>query len=483
MSLRKRFVLVTVAFVVVLGAVGGWVATWQTRRALEAELDRRARWVARAAADIGLSASSFILLQPGDEDQRIWTSTHERLRQLRSIVPESYILSETNTALVTSLPADSIPIGAPLPEFDSQAELAEARANGDAVSFPFDHDGNRVQWGVARLDDHGMVLAVLMPADYLVPLQQLQRNLFFGSTAAAVLAVLLATVLAGSVVQPLERLSRVAIRIQRGHEVGRLASAMERMRLGILARDEQLRLMLAQVAHELRNPLGGLELFASAAAETEDPEEKARLISRVRTGVAALNVIISDFLAFARPMGKAEHASDVRAPIREAVELIEAEMDDRGGTLDLILPEVPLVALVRDEHVKRATLNLLRNASQASKHVRLDARIENAEVIIAVSDDGPGVPEHLRSRVFEPFVTEKEQGAGLGLAIVKKVAEANGGRVELAESSEENGGSGAEFRLDGVVRLGWTCAETDVGDAYYQRFGHSFFFNYRPNEG
>ena len=458
MSLRKRFVLVTVAFVVVLGTVGGWVATWQTKRALEAELDTRARWVARAAADIGLSASSFILLQPGDEDQLIWTSTHERLRQLRSIVPESYILSETNTALVTSLPADSIPIGAPLPQFDSQAELAEARANGDAVSFPFDHDGNRVQWGFARLDDHGMVLAVLMPADYSVPLQQLQRNLFFGSTAVAVLAALLATVLAGSVVQPLERLSRVATRIQRGHmeepvaeegghEVGRLASAMERMRLGILARDEQLRLMLAQVAHEIRNPLGGLELFASAAAETEDPEEKARLISRVRTEVAALNVIISDFLAFARPMGKAEHASDVRAPIREAVELIEAEMDDRGGTLDLTLPDVPLMALVRDEHVKRATLNLLRNAAQASKHVRLDARIENAEVVIAVSDDGPGVPDHLRSRVFEPFVTDKEQGAGLGLAIVKKVAEANGGRVELTDSSETNGGSGAEFRL------------------------------------
>jgi signal transduction histidine kinase len=205
--------------------------------------------------------------------------------------------------------------------------------------------------------------------------------------------------------------------------------------------------MLAQVAHEIRNPLGGLELFASAAAETEDPQERARLISRVRSEVAALNGIISDFLAFARPMGRAEHASDVRAPIREAVELVEAEMEDRGGKLDLTLPDAPLMALVSDEHVKRATLNLLRNASQASQHVRLDARIEHAEVVISVSDDGPGVPDHLRSRVFDPFVTDKEQGAGLGLAIVKKVAEANGGRVELADSSETNGGRGAEFRL------------------------------------
>ena len=461
MSLRRRFVLVMVAFAMVVGAVGGYMAWWQAERALAAELDTRVRWVARAAADIGLTASSLNLLQPGFEDELVWTSMNERLRQLRSIVPESYILSEDNTALVTSFPADSIPIGALLPQFDlHEPALEEARALGAASSFPFSHpdDGRLVQWGFARLDDQRMVFAVLMPADHLLPLQQLRNNLFLGSAAAAALAALLATVLAASVVQPMERLSHVALRIQgghmdepvageAGHEVGRLAHAMERMRLGILARDEQLRLMLAQVAHEIRNPLGGLELFAAAAAETEDPEERARLISRVRTEVAALNVIIGDFLTFARPMDKAEHASDVRAPIREAVELVEAELDARGGTLDLILPETPLMALVRDEHVKRATLNLLRNAAQASQHVQLDARIENAEVVIAVSDDGPGVPQDLRSSVFQPFVTDKEQGAGLGLAIVKKVAEANGGRVELADSSETNSGRGAEFRL------------------------------------
>jgi hypothetical protein len=129
------------------------------------------------------------------------------------------------------------------------------------------------------------------------------------------------------------------------------------------------------------------------------------------------------------------------------VELVEAELDEHGGSLEVELPSTPLLALVREEHVKRATLNLLRNAAQASQHVRLQASTQNAEVVIIVSDDGPGVARELRDRVFDPFVTDKEQGAGLGLAIVKKVAEANGGRVELAEPSQSTSGKGAEFRL------------------------------------
>jgi signal transduction histidine kinase len=449
-----------VTFAVGLTAAGGFMAWREAGRAMTAELDRRARWVARAGADIGLIASSFSGLLPGFEDTRTWEATHERLRQLKSIVPESYILSADNTALVTSFPADSIPIGAPLPQFELyRAELEEARLVGDASSFPFrGEDDRRVQWGFAVLEDGETVFAVLMPADHLEPLETLQNNLLLGSIAAAVLAAILAAILAGSVVRPMERLSRVAIRIQRGHldkpvaaegghEVGRLARAMERMRVGILERDDQLRLMLAQVAHEIRNPLGGVELFAAAAAETEEPVERARLIARVRSEVAALNDIINDFLSYARPMSPAEGASDVRGPIREAVELVEAELDEHGGSLEVELPSTPLLALVREEHVKRATLNLLRNAAQASQHVRLQASTQNAEVVIIVSDDGPGVARELRDRVFDPFVTDKEQGAGLGLAIVKKVAEANGGRVELAEPSQSTSGKGAEFRL------------------------------------
>lgn len=229
--------------------------------------------------------------------------------------------------------------------------------------------------------------------------------------------------------------------------MGRLSRAMERMRRGIVERDEQLRLMLAQVAHEIRNPLGGLELFAAAATDTEDPVERRRLMGRIRSEVGALNGIIDDFLAFARPVVVPSEPTDLRLPLHEAADLVRAELEEGGGQLVVSLADAPLMAPVDPSHAKRAVLNLLRNAAQVASNVRLEGWMEEARVVVAVTDDGPGVPDHLRDRIFDPFVTDKEQGAGLGLAIVRKVAEACGGRVELTRTGETNGGSGSEFRI------------------------------------
>lgn len=467
MSIRRLFIVVLVAFAVAVSSAGGYLAWREASRAVEAELDTRATWVAGAAAEVGLQASLIGGLRPGFEDVDAWKLVHARLGRLRRYVSEAYIIRPDSTdgtvrevAVVSSFPADSVPIGMPLPFLDQFApELEEARTVGNATTQGFvGNDGRLYKWGLAQLEQTDLVLAVLMHADYLSPLARLRRNLVLGSGVAALLAAVLAALLAAGIIEPVERLSRVALRIQRGRwkepvaperglELGRLSRAMERMRQGIQERDEQLRLMLAQVAHEIRNPLGGLELFASAAGEAEEADERRRLIARIRAEVGALNAIIDDFLTFARPLQEGRSASDVREPLREAVELVQAELDKNGGGLSVELPETPLLARVDPDHAKRATLNLLRNAAQVADHVTLRAWPERGEVVVSVCDDGPGVPEDLRGRIFDPFVTDKEQGAGLGLAIVRKIAEANGGRVELYRTGETNGGRGSEFRI------------------------------------
>ena len=458
-TLRGWFVLVFVTFSLAVTAAVGFLSWWIARSAVEDELDRRLREVAGAAAETGLQSSLVLALEPGEEHLGAWTSTQQRLQRLRRYVDAAYIIDANGNALVTHAPADSIPIGTPLPFLEThQEELTRARTIGFATTQAFDYDGRLFKYAFVQLEQSPAVLAVLMPADFLEPVARLRRTLLLGSVLAALLAAGLGALLAGGVVEPLERLSRSARRMEEGHmsqpvapeeglEVGQLARAMERMREALVERDEQLRLMVAQVAHEIRNPLGGLELFAAAATETEDPSERRRLLARIRREVVDLNGIITEFLVFARPLRTYQEVVDIRGPVREAVELIEGEVRAAGGVLEVDLPEHALPVLADPDHAKRATLNLLRNAAHVGRRVRVEAEWKNGEAVVSVLDDGPGVPPENRVRIFEPFVTDKERGAGLGLAIVKKVVEGMGGRVEVGSAEHPGFGNGARFRL------------------------------------
>lgn len=461
MSIRRQFVLVLAIFAVTLTGVGGWV-TWRlTSGALEHELDEKLRLAGGAAAAVGLDGSFVLNLEPGDP----WLNAYsQRLWELRRYVADAYIFRRDGTLLVSTEDPKVMATGAKLRAIEPYPEeLERAWTTGDATTPLFRGlDGRYYKYGFIRLQQSDAMLAVVMRAEFLEPLASFRRTILVGTMAAGLLAALIAAGLATTIVEPLESLSVVALRIQRGRldeavetersdEIGRLARAMERMRQGIVARDDQLRLMLAQVAHEIRNPLGGVELFATAAAEAEDPEERRRLLDRVRAEIGGLNRIVDDFLSFARPMEPEPVVHDVRGPLEEAAELARREIEVRDGRLDVELPGEPLGARADPDHVKRLTLNLLRNAGQAGMRVRLRAERRDSEVLISVRDDGPGVPSDLRERIFEPFVSDKEQGAGLGLAIVRRLAEANGGRVELVELVEpveaEGAGTGAEFRV------------------------------------
>ena len=470
MSLRRQYVLVFVAFSVLVSALGGSLAYFGASNALEEELDRRVIQVAGAAADVGLSADLLLGLRPGMEEGvggEVLRSEQAKIRRLQRWVDEAYVIRQDLYALVTTLPSDSIRIGDYLFELGPHLqEIDRAVLEGSATSELFGpFEGRYFKYGFVRLEHSSVpgepaknvVLAVRMLADHQAPLDAFRRKAIAGSVLAAVVAALIAWLLATTVTGPLNRLGRVALRIQRGRmdepvrqerggELGRLARAMERMRVGILHRDEQLRLMLAQVAHEIRNPLGGLELFASAASDSEDPEERKEFIGKVRDEVSALNRIIDDFLTFARPPRPLGELLDIREPVREAVELVEIEMRDSGDELSLDLPTHPIMARADPEHVKRVVLNLVRNAAQAGKEVQVRCESYRGEVVLFVRDNGPGISADLADRIFEPFFTDKEQGAGLGLAIVKRVVEANGGRVELT-TGDGTSGVGAEFRV------------------------------------
>lgn len=458
MTIRRRFILVFGMFSVALAVIFGWVSYGIASRSLETQLDQSLILTAGAAAEVGLSSSIVLSLEPGSgfEEDLAFQAYAASLDRMRRYVSGAWIFRASDRTALVTYAGDSIPIGTPLRFLDLyQVEITDALRTGESVTSLFtDDDGRRFKYGFKQLEQSDAILAVQIPADFLAPLSRLKNLLILGTLIGLLVSISLGWALAGSIAHPLERLSRAALRIQRGHmdrpvslpradELGMLADAMERMRGGIVKRDEQLRLMLAQVAHEIRNPLGGLDLFASAASDEEDPAERARIMRRIRDEVKALNHIITEFLTFARPMRVDADLADVRLAVEAAVFLAASDK----GSVAVEFPDTPLMARIDPDQVKRMILNLIRNAQQVAEHVVVIAGMEHGEITISVLDDGPGVSPDLRDRIFEPFVTDKEQGAGLGLAIVKRVAEAHAGRVELLPQPSDRFGKGAEFRV------------------------------------
>lgn len=469
MRLRNRFAAFFVTFAMAVTAFQGFLSYNASRMALEDELDSKLVDLAGIVGRALLDEGTLRYFEPGDEDTKAGLDYRTLLLDLRY---EGYFdradifrwtpADSTATVLTSVEPPDALAIGQRLAWVDIESStMASAYESGSATSEqPYARGGRVYKRGIVRLGDSDIFLGVLMPADYPERLSRLGWTVVALTAAAGLLAALVGWRLAGGIASRLEVLSRGALRIQRGamdrpfdlkgeDEIGRLARAMDRMRTGIRRRDEQLRLMLSRVAHEIRNPLGGLELFAAAAQDTEDAAERHRILEGIRQEVLGLNRIIDEFLGFARPGSTEPELHDVRESVGEAAALAEAELEKKGGSLEVRFPPGPLLGVADPQQVKRLVLNLLRNAAQAGDRVWLEGAMINGEVRLTVRDNGPGIAPELRHRIFEPFVGNKAKGAGLGLAIVKEMAESNHGRVELVGdgAGEDDRGGGAEFHV------------------------------------
>ena len=294
-------------------------------------------------------------------------------------------------------------------------------------------------------------------ASYMEAILGFKRSVVLFAALGALVTLVVAVGVARHITRPVKRLVTAAREIGRGNleravhieatdEIGVLGETMEEMRQKILARDAQLRQMLGGVAHEMRNPLSGIEIYAGLIAEDlPDGDARKQHIQKVIGEVRTLSDVISEFLDFARPSQPHADVVDVKRLVEDAAFLLSPEMETANVVYEQNLEE-GLRTRVDAEQIKRALINLMKNALQAMDaggRLRATTHAENENIVIRIADDGPGIPASVRQHLFEPFFTTRQKGSGLGLAIVQQAAEKNGGRVEL-ESVE---GEGAVFRL------------------------------------
>jgi len=292
-----------------------------------------------------------------------------------------------------------------------------------------------------------------------------------GLSGAALIIGLIMLGLAGLSLRPIGRMTEEVQRIARGEysarvEVGRrdelgvLAEEVNAMARSIELRDEALRAqavqqlqnrerlarserlalvgqMLAQITHEVRNPLNAMslnaELLDEELAHLPEPNQKEarEMLETLTSELVRLEAVTEHYLDLARRPRPSIEPTDLAALVAEVSRLLDEELRRAGVSLTLEADNVGDVPIDGNQ-IRRVMLNVVRNASEAgATQIGISLWRTEDEVRITVSDDGPGMDEETAERALDPFFSTKATGTGLGLAITRQILEDHGGTVRL----------------------------------------------------
>lgn len=194
--------------------------------------------------------------------------------------------------------------------------------------------------------------------------------------------------------------------------------------------------MAARVAHEIRNPLGGIKGFATLLQQDlVNQPNLQQMASQIVSATDSLSLFVSKILNYTRPFQMHYEAVDLISFMQEMMQLVQADKALSPGTTCHLTTTLTSLSLSIDVQLfKSAILNLLVNALQAMPNGgSLDIEIDQKDdqVLIKIRDTGIGIGEENLDKIFSPFFTTKEEGNGLGLSEVHKVIQAHGGSIEV----------------------------------------------------
>ena len=459
--IQHRIIFFFVPLVIVILFISGWTLQWTVRRSLENELGNKLTAVAGAAAvQYDNDEIGFML-------QNIGPRTLVRLRQRLVRLAESSDIKRISlfnldgqSLLDTE---DSIRPGTPyfnLRFYKSEIDEIGQGRTAHTILFE-DLDGNPTMSGYAPLRVGSEIVGgvrVHGSVTFLESVNRLRTQLIILGSICTIAAVFIGILLARTITRPVERLVAASERIARGildtpipvtshGEIGILAHTMEDMRRNILERERELKAMLAGVAHEIRNPLGGIELFTGLLTDEVKGKDEARAhVDRIAGEVRHLKEIVESFLDYARPRKPVPEHCNIHDSLTETIELLHPELSEHKIKIE-ISDDNTNHTWTDPHHLKRIFLNLLQNAIRAMPdggQITCTWMLDN-EVILKIIDSGTGIPEVAQKQIFNPFFTTREKGTGLGLSIVKGLVEANGGSIRLIRSDKN--GTKFEVRL------------------------------------
>ncbi len=221
------------------------------------------------------------------------------------------------------------------------------------------------------------------------------------------------------------------------------------------------------MAHDLREPLRSISLFATLLArEAQLDTDSKQIAGFIETGAARISALVSDLLAFATTGTQAPPRTvDLRHAVTQAIQNLALEIKESGA----IVRVDPMPVLVTNEmHLVRLFQNLIGNALKFSAgdtpRVHVTARLSGVKWVIGIADNGIGISPEDRDRIFLPFVrlmNKKVTGTGLGLAVCRKIVEGLGGTIHV--ESAPGAGSTFSFTIAAAGECGEECAAAICG--------------------
>ncbi|MGC9159253.1 MAG: ATP-binding protein, partial [Terracidiphilus sp.] len=210
------------------------------------------------------------------------------------------------------------------------------------------------------------------------------------------------------------------------------------------------------VGHEVKNPINAivvhLELLRTKLGDPDHPA--ARHLEVIDAEIHRLDRVVQTLVDFTRPVELELREQDLRPVIGDVLALAAEEFSTRNVTLVSHMPPWPLMANLDADLFKQAVLNVIQNGAQAMQgggRLEVTLEEEHKSAVLCIADEGPGIPEEIREKIFDLYFTTKSGGSGIGLAMTYRILQLHHGSVEVQSRKER----GAEFRL----RIPLTAAE------------------------
>ncbi len=459
-SIRTRLILLFIVSIIFIFFVAGYYLLWEIRATLDKVLGKNLEAMAKAIA-LEIDPNFLAYLQPGDENSRTYQNLLNSFQRFQSAtdVTRIYLFGKDLRSIADSDTLVSIGQDYVQLKFNQQ-EVAAVFSGLTASSILFEGmDGILYKTGFASIKSNGEIIAGIAvegSAEMLNVVKTIQKNLIWLGIVIVLGGIIIGSIFANRITNPLKRLESAAAAISGGalnhqipefgrDEVGFLAKTMEEMRQNILERDKRQQAMLAGVAHEIRNPLGGIELFAGLLASEIKEDDLKNYAQKILKEVQNLKTIIQSFLDYAKPAPADRAKCEIKSAWNEAVSLLSGDLTNIQ--LQFNQDDSNLFAYADPQHLKQVFLNLIKNSIEAMPKggtIFVNIFSQSDRIKILYSDSGAGIPADLAEKIFEPFFTTREKGTGLGLAIIKNLIVENGGSIQYITSDK----IGVRFEID-----------------------------------